>query len=181
MKEKLRLLLSYSKKSIKFIWINDRQYFLLTAVSIVLGAVRVFPGMYLMSYSIDLLTKQVLFSDYIAAVLFIILIMLILSAVLLVINNRIEYVKKRLDAKIRLDVDDVCLQAVYADIQSKNFTDRKNFALAAIKKGSLELVIKCLKSLLSSIITMIGALWIISTASFFILISHFSSVFIMTI
>ena len=57
MKEKLRLLLSYSKKSIKFIWINDRQYFLLTAVSIVLGAVRVFPGMYLMSYSIDLLTK----------------------------------------------------------------------------------------------------------------------------
>ena len=96
--------------------------------------------------------------------------MLILSAVLLVINNRIEYVKKRLDAKIRLDVDDVCLRADYADIQSKNFTDRKNFALAAIKKGSLELVIKCLKSLLSSIITMIGTLWIISAASFFILI-----------
>lgn len=143
---------------------------MLTAFSIVLGAVRVFPGMFLMSYSIDLLTKQVLFMDYIAPVSSVILIMLTLSVVSNLTTNRLQYVKNRMETKIRLDVDDVCLRADYADIQSKNFIDKKNFALAAINNESLELVIQCLKSLLSSVITMIGVLWIISAASLFILI-----------
>ena len=75
MKEKIRLLLTYSRKSIRFIWRNDRQYYLLTAISIVLGAIRVFPGMFLMSYSIDLLARQAPPSDYLNVVLSIILIM----------------------------------------------------------------------------------------------------------
>lgn len=170
MKEKCKRLLLYSKRSIKFIWINDRQYFLLMAISIVLGAIQVFPGMFLMSYSIDLLTKQVSLADYIVTVLFIISIMLMISIVLMLINNRLEYVKKRLNAKIRFDVDDVCLQADYADIQSKTFIDKKNFAITAINNGSLELVMQCLKSLVSSIIMVIGALYIISAVSFFILV-----------
>lgn len=170
MKEKLRLLLSCSKKSLRFIWIKDRQYYLLTVISIVLGAIGVFPGMILMSYSIDLLTKQVSLPEYIKIVLSIILIMLALSVVSNLTNNRLQYVKKRLEAKIRMDVDDVCLQADYADIQSKCFIDKKNFALAAINNGSLELVIQCMKSLLSSIIMAFGVLWILSAASFFILV-----------
>jgi len=170
MKEKFKVLLSCSKKSIQFIWANDKQYFLFITVSIVLGAVSVFPGMFLMSYSIDCLTKQILFSDYIWIVFSIILLMLILSAALQMTDNRIAYIKKRLEAKIRLDVDKVCLQADYAQIQSKDFIDQKNFTLAAVNHGSLELVIQALKSLLSSVIMMVGVLWIISTASFLILI-----------
>lgn len=170
MNKKLSLLLSCSKRSVKFIWIKDRQYFLLMVISIVLDAIKVFPGMYLMSYSIDLLTEQVLFSDYIGTIVSVIFIMLTLSVVLSLTNNRLRYVKKRLEAKIRLDVDDVCLHADYAEIQSKNFIDKKNFALAAINNGSLELVIQCLKNLLSSVITMAGVLWIISAASYVILV-----------
>lgn len=170
MKEKLRLLLSYSQKSIRFIWINDRQYYLLTVISVILGSVRIFPGMLLMSCSVDLLSKQVLFAEYIRAVSYIILIMLTLSVASSLTNNRLQYVKKRLEAKIRLDIDQVCLYADYAEIQSKGFIDKKNFALAAVDNGSLELVIQCMKSLLSSIIMMFGVLWILSAASFFILI-----------
>ena len=170
MKEKIRLLLTYSRKSIRFIWRNDRQYYLLTAISIVLGAIRVFPGMFLMSYSIDLLARQVPPSDYLNVVLSIILIMLALSVASNLTDNRLQYVRKRLEAKIRLNVDEVCLQADYADLQSKNFIEKKNFALAAIDNGSLELVIQCLKSLLSSIMMMAGVLWILSAASFFVLI-----------
>lgn len=170
MNKKLSLLLSCSKRSVKFIWIKDRQYFLLMVISIVLDAIKVFPGMYLMSYSIDLLTEQVLSSDYIWTIVSVIFIMLTLSVVLSLTNNRLQYVKKRLEAKIRLDVDDVCLHADYAEIQSKNFIDKKNFALAAINNGSLELVIQCLKNLLSSVITMAGVLWIISAASYVILV-----------
>lgn len=170
MREKIRLLLTYSRKSIRFIWRNDRQYYLLTVISILLGAIQVFPGMFLMSYSIDLLTKQVPFSDYIEIVLSIILTMLILSVASNLTNNRLQYVRKRLEAKIRLDVDEVCLQADYADLQSKNFIEKKNFALAAIDNGSLELVIQCLKSFLSSIMMMAGVLWILSAASFLVLL-----------
>ncbi len=170
MVRKLKTILLYSRKSFHFIWKNDRQYFFLIAAGIMLGAVQVFPGMYLMSCSIDLLTKQVPFSDYLWTALVLLLIMLFLSALTNMQSNRIEYVKKRLDAKIRMDVDEICLQADYADIQSKSFTDKKNFALAAARSGSLELVVQCQRSLLSSVVTMIGVLWIISAASFYILI-----------
>lgn len=170
MNTKIRLLFAYSKRSIQFIWINDRQYFLLTAVSIILGTVQVFPGMFLMSHSIDLLAKQVPFSDYILTVLLLLMSMLLLSVVRALTDNRAAYVKKRLEAKIRLAIDDVCLEADYAVLQSKEFIDQKNFALAAVNNGSLDLVIQCLKSLLSSLITMIAVLWILSAVSFIILI-----------
>lgn len=170
MKEKLRLLLSYSRKSIQFIRKNDRQYFFLTAISIVLDVIQVFPGMLLLRYSIDLLTAQALFSDYLLTELSIILIMLMLSAVSRFTNNQMEYVRKRLDAKIRLDVDDVCLQTDYACIQSKDFIEKKSFAIAAIDNGSMELVVQCCKKLLSSVLMTIGTLWIISAASFLILL-----------
>ena len=170
MKEKIKLLFVYSSKSIRFIWTKDKQYIVLTMISIVLSAIRTFPGMYLMSYSIDLLTKHVLFGDYIRIVSFIIGIMLALNILSISVNNRLGYVKKRLYTKIKLDIDDVCLRADYAEIQSKTFTDNKNFAIAAMNNGSLELVIQCLKSLLSSLIIISGVLYIISKASFVILV-----------
>lgn len=95
----MKLLFVYSSKSIRFIWTKDKQYIVLTMISIVLSAIRTFPGMYLMSYSIDLLTKHVLFGDYIRIVSFIIGIMLALNILSISINNRLGYVKKRLYTK----------------------------------------------------------------------------------
>ena len=49
----------YSYKCILFIWKKSKVYFLLTIFSIIVSSIQAFPGMYLVSYSIDLLTKKV--------------------------------------------------------------------------------------------------------------------------
>ena len=166
----LRTLFTYSIRSFLFMWSRSKEYVILTFISIVIGSVQVFPGMYLMNYSIDLLTNRAKFSHYLKIIAFIMLIMLSLSLLSMLIGSRLGYAKSRLGTKIRLNIDDICLNTDYANLQSKTFMENKNFALAAINNGSLDVFIQTVNSLLSSILIMSGVLYIISQVSFLILI-----------
>lgn len=170
MLKNLKVLLSYSAKSLGFIWRGSKEYLFLTLLSIITSAIQVFPSMYLINYSIDLLTKQVAFKEYLRVAGIIILIMLSVSFASMLINNRLGYIKNRFYAKIRLEIDGICLNTDYANIQRKTFLENKNFALAAMNNDSLDLFIQSLRSLLSSLIIISGVLYIISTASFILLI-----------
>lgn len=93
MLQSLKVMLSYSAKSLSFIWHGSREYLFLTLLSIITSAIQVFPSMYLINYSIDLLTKQVTFKEYLLIVGIIILIMLSVSLASMLLNNRLGYIK----------------------------------------------------------------------------------------
>lgn len=170
MLQSLKVMLSYSAKSLSFIWHGSKEYLILTLLSIITSAIQVFPSMYLINYSIDLLTKQVTFKEYLLIVGIIILIMLSVSLASMLINNRLGYIKNRFYANIRLEVCNICLSTDYSNIQRKTFLENKNFALAAMNNDSLDLFIKSLRSVLSSLIIISGVLYIISTVSFILII-----------
>ena len=96
----------------------------------------------------------------------------------MLINHSLDYAKKRFYTKIKLDIDNVCLEADYADIQSKRFIENKNFAIAAMENGSIDLCIQSIKKLLSSVFIMAGVLYIISEVSFLILLPLAVSLFL---
>ena len=170
MLQNLKVLLSYSAKSLSFIWHDSKEYLFLTLLSIITSAIQVFPSMYLINYSIDLLTKQVTFKEYLLIAGTIILIIFSVSLASMLINNRLSYIKNRFYAKIRLEIYDICLSTDYSNIQLKTFLENKNFALAAMNNDSLDLFITSLRSVLSSLIIISGVLYIISTVSFILLI-----------
>ena len=178
MLKNLKVLLPYSAKSLCFIWRGSKAYLFLTLLSIIISAIQVFPSMYLINYSIDLLARQVAFREYLRVAGIIILIMLSVSLASMLINNRLGYVKNCFYSKIRLEIDDICLNTDYANIQRKTFLENKNFALAVMNNDSLDLFIKGLRSVLSSLIIISGVLCIISTVSFILLIPLFCALVI---
>ncbi|MBQ8392458.1 MAG: ABC transporter ATP-binding protein [Clostridia bacterium] len=160
----------YSYKCISFMWKKSKGYFLLTIISIIVNSIQAFPGMYLVSYSIDLLTNKVDFNKYLRIIGFIVGLMLLTSILSMLINSILEYSKKKFYTKIRQDINYICLHTDYEKIQSKSFIEEKDFALSALNNDSLELYIQSVKTLISSIIVIAGTLYIISFASLFILI-----------
>lgn len=167
---KLSSFVSFSVKSIQFIWCRSKEYLILTFASIILSAVSVFPGMYLINCSIDLLTKHVDFRKYLLTVGIIILIMLFFSGVLMLIGTRLGYVKNRFYSKIRLEISKICINTDYANIQKKSFLENKKFALVVASKGSLDLFINSMQSVISSFIVIVGVIYIISEVSLILLI-----------
>ena len=160
----------YSYKCILFIWKKSKVYFLLTIFSIIVSSIQAFPGMYLVSYSIDLLTKKVDFNKYLKIIGFIVILMLLTSILSMLTNSMLEYSKKKFYTKIRQDINYICLHTDYEKIQSKSFIEEKDFALSALSNDSLEMYIQSVKTLISNIIVIAGTLYIISFASLFILI-----------
>ena len=170
MKTKLSSFILFSAGSMRFIWRRSKEYLILTFASIILSAVSVFPGMYLINYSIDLLTKNVDFGEYLLTVGVIILIRLSFAAASMIIGNRLGYVKSRFYAKIRLEISEICINTDYANVQKKSFLENKNFALIASSNGSLDLFINSMQSVISSLIVIGGVIYIISEVSLILII-----------
>lgn len=170
MKVKLCSFVSFSVRSIRFIWCRSKEYLILTFVSIILSAVSVFPGMYLINYSVDLLTKRVDFREYLFTVGIIILIILAFSVTSMIIGTRLGYVKSRFYTKLRLEISEICINTDYANIQKKSFLENKNFALVAASNGSLDLFINSMQSVISGLIVIGGVIYIISEVSLILLI-----------
>ena len=168
--KKIKTLCYYSKRSLRFLWNNSRQYVVLTLISIILDSVSAFPAIYLVSYSVDLITRHVEFSSYIRVISGIILLAVIIEVIKKILDTRKKYIKTEMYAKIQLKIDDICMNIDYENIQSKSFQENREFAIAALKEDCLDLFIHSLVQLASSILIMFGVLYIISEASFWIII-----------
>ncbi len=166
----IKELLRLSAHSVGFIWQRSRAYLLLTLLQIVLSAAAVFPGMFLLNVSIDLLTRQAPFRRYLWTVGLLLLLMFLLSSVQRLVEIRLTLVKDRFYARIRREISQICLTAEYAEIQKKSFLENKGFALAALGNGSLELLIHSLYQLLRGLLVISGVLYILSQVSLVLLL-----------
>lgn len=168
--DKFKRLYYYSKLSLQFLWEHSKEYVILTLIGIILDSVSVFPGIYLASYSVDLVTKHVDFLHYLRVITLIIALIVFIALARNLLSVRLSYVKQKMYIRIQLTIDQICLDTDYINIQSKSFQERKAFAVAALQKDYLDLFIKSLKQSLSSLLIMVGVLYIISESSFWILI-----------
>ena len=166
----MKKIIRSAKLSFGLIWAFNKKYLVLTFVSIFLDAVQVFPGMYLMNYSIDLLTRRAAFGDYFAMLCVIIGIMLATAVVLMFVKNQLAYEKEELRSGLRNHVNRVCLDSDYMDLQTKSYHEKREFALKAIDNDSLDLFIDSVKSLVSSLIILSGVVFIVSKVSLLIMI-----------
>lgn len=166
----MKKILRSAKLSFGLIWSFNKKYLLLTFINIALSAIQVFPGMYLMTYSIDLLTNRAAFRDYFAMLCVIIGIMLATALMLMFVNNRLAYEKENLRSSLRNHVNRVCLDSDYMELQMKSYHEKREFALKAIDNDSLDLFIDSVKSLVSSLIILSGVVFIVSRVSLLIMI-----------
>ncbi len=167
---KVRNFLYYAKQSFLFLLKMSKEYVILNLLGIILRSVNVFPSIYLARYSVELITRQVDFPVYLRTVGIILLASILLSFTEHFRSVRFQYVKDKLYAEIQLSIDKTCLCVDYETLQSKDFQERKAFAVATLQKEDLDLFIRSMNQVLQSLLIMAGVLYILSEASFWILI-----------
>lgn len=166
----IQIFFSYSLQSVSFLWKRNRQYLILNLLNILMTSIQVFPGMFLISSSIELLTKNVEFKEYFVIILSIIALMLVFSLTGLFLKSRLTRVKNIFQTQIRLDIDTICMNTSYENIAGKKFMENKDFALKAMENGSLDLFIESMNGVFSSVVIIGGVLVILSDVSFLMLI-----------
>ncbi len=168
--KKIKALLIYSNKTIRFIWKKDKEYLVLTILSIILDSVKIFPAMYLTSYSVDCLVGETTFREYLNIMIGILAIMIVIAVFSMLANHKLQYVKGRFYSDIRMRINDICMDTDYCNIQSKSFLESKTFAIAALERDCLDMFIQSLRKMLSCILIVSGVIYIISESSLAILI-----------
>lgn len=167
----MKTLFIYSYKSIRFIWKENKAYLFFTFLSIILDSVKVFPAMYLTTYSIDCLTGKVAFSEYLKIIAGILAVMMCIAILSMLTNNRLKYIKGKFYSDIRMQINDICMYTDYCNVQMKSFLESKSFALTALDRDCLDLFIQSLRRLLSCILIISGVIYIISESSLIILVA----------
>jgi len=166
----IKNIIKYSGKSLAFLWRKNPAYVMLIFINIIVGSVQVFPGMYLMKYSIDILTQKGSMTEYLLAISIIIGIMILLNIVSSFINNRINYYRNIIQSQISCEISDVCMNVEYKLIGEKEFLEEKEFTLETLNQGKLESVINSIAGIISGIIVMSGTIYIISSVSVIIIV-----------
>ena len=67
----------------------------MTILSIILDSVKIFPGIYLTSFSIDCLVGEADFREYLNVIVGIIAVMILVAAFSMFTNNKLEYTQIR--------------------------------------------------------------------------------------
>ncbi len=168
--KKIKTLFIYSNKTLRFIWGKNKEYLVLTILSIILDSIKIFPAMYLTSYSVDCLVGETTFREYLNIIISILAAMIVIAAFSMFTNNKLQYAKGRFYSDVRMQINDICMYTDYCNIQSKSFLDSKTFAIAALDRDCLDLFIQSLRKVLSCILIISGVIYIISESSLIILI-----------
>ncbi len=166
----IKNIIKYSGKSLAFLWRKNPAYVILIFVNIVVGSVQVFPGMYLIKYSVDILTRKGSITEYIIAISVILGIMFLLNIANSLINNRIGYYRNIIQSQINYEISDVCMNVEYKLIGEKEFLEKKDFTLEALNQGKLESVINSIAGLISGVLVLSGTIYILSSISIVIIV-----------
>lgn len=169
--KKIKALFFYSKNSLRFIWKTNKEYLFLTVLSIIFDSVKIFPGMYLTSLSIDCLVGEADFGEYLNVIIGIIAVMILVAAFSMFTDNKLEYIKKRFYSDIRMQINDICMNTDFCNIQSKTFLESKTFAIEALDRDCLDSFIQSMRRVLSCILIIGGVSYVISKSSLIILIA----------
>lgn len=167
----IKALFCYSFKSLRFIWKGNKSYLFLTLLSIILDSAKVFPTMYLTTYTVDCLVGDVEFTAYLKIVAAILTIMMCLAILSMLTHNGLNYIKGRFYSDIRMHINDICMYTDYCNIQSKSFLESKAFALTALERDCLDSFVQSLRKILSCILIISGVIYIISESSLIILVA----------
>lgn len=160
----------YSCLSVKLLWKKSRQLLLFEILSIIVSAVQVFPGMYLLKFSVNMLTKKAELRAYLIMVLILTVAMAVLSLFKTILNNRLRYLNDKMKLQLHLDVADICLHVDYQDLENKEKMKQKEFAQKVINGNDLEIFVQSIGEIISGILILSTVVYILSKVSMLILI-----------
>ena len=156
-------LFKHIPKVIRYLWGEDRVYVICMLLEAVFIAISPFPGILLVKYTIDMMTEDIIFSEYACVVMVLLALVLICGILHYLFNSKISRVRiQRITNKIANKFYMKAAECRYECLTDSEFLDKKEIA-GYFSGGGLSKLSWNIVYLISSAITLIGSLYLLAS------------------
>ena len=161
-------LIKYTKNVIKVLWENDKAYLFYVFFDTVISSILPFIELFLVKFSIDMLTNGNDIERYIYTILSLIVICFILRTTQSFLNYKRDVCGNMIGIRMYEKLYIKTMNLDYEMLLDKNIMERRELALKVIDDMHITLFTQSFKTICTNIIVLVGLISLISTMNFWV-------------
>lgn len=171
----------YSGKMFLLLWQNDIKYLIYLVLDILTSSVLPFINMYLVKYSVEMLTAQADYGSYVKLVIAFIAASIVFTNLQSYFNYKRDICGNLIGIKIYKNIYKKTIYLDYEMLLDKNIMEKRELALKVINEMRVTTFTQVFKIVTTNIIVLIGLVAVLSTIDFWIILIALAIIFINTV
>lgn len=171
----------YSGKMFLLLWQNDRKYLIYLVLDILTSSVLPFINMYLVKYSVEMLTAQADYGSYVRLVIAFIAASIVFTNLQSYFNYKRDICGNLIGIKMYKNIYKKTIYLDYEMLLDKNIMEKRELALKVINEMRVTTFTQVFKIVTTNIIVLIGLVAVLSTIDFWIILIALAIIFINTV
>ena len=171
----------YSGKMFLLLWQNDRKYLIYLVLDILTSSVLPFINMYLVKYSVEMLTAQADYGSYVKLVIAFISASIVFTNLQSYFNYKRDICGNLIGIKMYKNIYKKTIYLDYEMLLDKNIMEKRELALKVINEMRVTTFTQVFKIVTTNIIVLIGLVAVLSTIDFWIILIALAIIFINTV
>ncbi len=171
----------YSGKMFLLLWQNDRKYLIYLVLDILTSSVLPFTNMYLVKYSVEMLTARADYGSYIKFVIAFIVASIVFTNLQSYFNYKRDICGNLIGIKMYKNIYKKTIYLDYEMLLDKDIMEKRELALKVINEMRVTTFTQVFKIVATNIIVLIGVVAVLSTIDFWIILIALSIIFVNTV
>lgn len=171
----------YSGKMFLLLWQNDRKYLIYLVLDILTSSVLPFINMYLVKYSVEMLTARADYGSYIKLVIAFIAASIVFTNLQSYFNYKRDICGNLIGIKMYKNIYKKTIYLDYEMLLDKEIMEKRELALKVINEMRVTTFTQVFKIVTTNIIVLIGLVAVLSTIDFWIILIALAIIFVNTV
>jgi ABC-type multidrug transport system fused ATPase/permease subunit len=160
----------YIGRMFKILWQNDKPFIFIIIGSLIFSSILPFIGMYLIKYSIDMLTQGDIYSEYLTTVVILLAATCIVTMLHSFFHARADSMGIRICHELFNNIFGKSMELNYEMLLDKQIMEKRELAMKVIEQGRFKSLINNFRFFAMNVIVMAGIIYIVSSIEWWILI-----------
>ena len=160
----------YVGRMFRVLWSNDRIFLLFILLDIVLSSISPFIQMFLVKYSIDMLTAGENYFHYLTIVIVLLMSMFVVSFLQSLVSTRSGVLGNMIGDKLFRNIFNKTMEIDYEMLLDKDILEKRKLAMQVIEQGRFNNLAGNFKQFISNAIILTGVVYLLSSIEFWILL-----------
>lgn len=160
----------YIGRMFRVLWENDKIFLLLILLDIIFSSITPFVGMFLIKYSINMLTSGEEFLKYFTVVLSLLLCIFVVTMLQSVISTKSGILGNIIGDKLFHNIFNKTMEINYEMLLDKEVLEKRELAMKVIEQGRFNNLVGNFRQLISDTIVLVGLIYLLSSIELWILL-----------
>lgn len=160
----------YIGRMFRVLWETDRIFLFFILLDILLSSILPFWGMFLVKYSVNMLTAGTGFPEYLTVITVLLLLMFVTSVLQAAVNTKSGILGNVIGDKLFRNIFNKTMEIDYELLLDKEVLEKRKLAMQMIEQGQFNNLAGNFKQFLSNTIVLAGIIYLLSGIEFWILL-----------